>query len=201
MNNILLLGSQSESRRRLLADISVPFVQIDQSADEAQCDWNLPLQQLVESIAKHKMQHVIMPHLEDGQEAFVLTADTLTFDKKGTPLGKPLSRERAKEMLRAIREGALVGSAFCLDKKRYEYDTWQIKERMLGYVEAELIFDVPDEAIETYLDNTIALKASGAITVEGYGAQFFKYLNGSFTTVQGLPLFELRQALEHMDFF
>lgn len=201
MKNILLLASQSLSRKRLLGQVNIPFVLLDQYADEAACDWALPLPQLVESIAKHKMQQVIMPKGTAGQECFVLTADTLTQDMQGNVLGKPQDRQDAIRMLKAVRNGGRVGTAFCLDKKIFQFDTWQIKERIVRFVEARCIFDVPDHWIDRYLANSIALKASGAITVEGYGEQFFKELDGSYTTIQGLPLCQLRQALDQLGFF
>lgn len=201
MKNILLLASQSRSRRMLLSQIGVPFVLLDQDADEGQCDWGLPLPKLVESIAKHKMDQVIMPHGSAGQELFVLTADTLTQDLQGNMLGKPHTPERAMQMIRAVRQGALVATAFILDKKIYQFDAWQIKERVIKIVEARLVYDVPEQCIAEYIKNTNALSASGAITIEGYGAQFLKEVDGSYSTIVGLPLFELREALEQLDFY
>jgi septum formation protein len=201
MNNILLLASQSQSRRRLLADAAIPFVLLDQSADEKSCDWTLPLQELVLSIAKHKMEQIIMPKSEDGKELFVVTADTLTQDLQGNILGKPESREDAIAMLKAVRAGARVGTAFCLDKKVYRFDSWQTQQRILTFVEAQCVFNVPDMWMNDYLDHSFALTCSGSISLDGYGAQFFRSVYGSYTTVLGLPMTELRQALEKIGFF
>lgn len=201
MNNILLLASQSLSRRKLLSEIAIPFVLIDQEANEQACDWTLPLSALVESIAKHKMDHIIMPQGVAGKELFVLTADTLTQNEQGTILGKPTSREDAIQMLTSIRDGARVGTAFCLDKKIYQFDRWQIQERIIIYVESYCLFNVPDNWINRYLENTRALSCSGAIELEKYGQQFLELINGSYTTILGLPLCELREALEKLHFF
>lgn len=201
MKNILLLASQSQSRRSLLSDAAIPFVLLDQCADEKECDWGLPLPQLVVSIAKHKMEQIVMPKGEEGKELFVLTADTLTQDLQGTILGKPESREHAKEMIKSVRSGARVGTAFCLDKKIYRFDSWQIHERIVIFVEARCVFNVPDLLIEDYLDYSPALTCSGSIALDGYGAQFLQSLDGSYTTIIGLPLCELRNALEKLDFF
>jgi len=40
----------------------------------------------------------------------------------------------------------------------------------------------------------------GAGMVEGFGASFLKSINGSYSAVIGLPLFELRDALKKLDF-
>lgn len=201
MNNILLLASQSQSRRILLSQMQIPFVLLDQSADEQSCDWPLPLPVLVESIAKHKMEQVVLPSHTIQKEFFVLTADTLTQNSYGTILGKPTSRADAITMIQSIRSGAQIATAFCLDKKVYNYDRWQIQERIVTVVQSECIFNVPDSWIDCYLENTPALQCSGSIALEGYGQQFLQSLNGSYTAILGLPLCELRNALEKLGFF
>ncbi len=201
MNNILLLASQSYSRRQLLSQAAIPFVLLEQSADENACDWNMPLTQLVTSIAKHKMEQVILPRHTDSKPIFVLTADTLTQDLSGTILGKPTSRSHALEMLRAVRAGARIATAFCLDKKIYRFDTWQTQERIIMVVESSCIFNVPEQWLEQYLYHVPALSCSAAMYIEGYGAQFLKSVTGSYSTIIGLPICEVRQALEKMGFF
>ncbi|MCX5922118.1 MAG: Maf family protein [Candidatus Dependentiae bacterium] len=47
----------------------------------------------------------------------------------------------------------------------------------------------------------IALEAAHTIAIEEFGAQFLKVIHGSYLTIVGLPLFELREALEELDFF
>lgn len=201
MNNILLLASQSPSRRMLLAQASIPFVQLEQAANERACDWTLPLPQLVETIAKYKMEQVIMPARTEDKELFVLTADTLTQDLKGNILGKPDSRERALMMIKSIREGARVGTAFCLDKKVYRFDRWCIEERIVTFVEAQCVFNVPDALIDLYLERSHGLQCSGSMAIDDFGAQFLQSIHGSYTTIVGLPLCQLRQALEKIGFF
>ena len=66
----------------------------------------------------------------------------------------------------------------------------------------EYKFVIPDEWIEIYLKHSLlALSASNAIAVEGYGAQFLTAVNGSYSAIVGLPMFELRQALSDVGFF
>ncbi len=199
--NILLLASQSRSRRNLLSEAEIPFVQLDQYADEKACDWTLPLPHLVSSIAKHKMEQIIMPVGSNGKELFVVTADTLTESLQGEILGKPESREHAYAMLRSVSSGARVGTAFCLEKKVYRFEKWQTQEQIIEFVEARCVFSVPENTFDAYLANSPALTCSGAFALEGFGAQFFKSIDGSYTTILGLPMVELRKALEKIGFF
>ncbi|MDZ4154758.1 Maf family protein, partial [Methylicorpusculum sp.] len=63
------------------------------------------------------------------------------------------------------------------------------------------LFVVEDTAIDYYLDNSIGMGTSNAIAIEGFGEQFLKKITGSYSTVIGLPLFEVRQALDELGFF
>lgn len=198
----LLLGSQSVSRQMLLNEARIPFELIGQYADEAQCDWGLPLKQAVVSIAQHKMNHVIMPEGCDGDIRFVLTADTLSVDAQGILNGKPKDLEDAINKIR-LNRGIVheLATAFCLERKVFTDGQWRTQARIDRVVGASYIFDIPDEWLSIYLKKTIALKASGAVAVEQFGSQFLKSITGSYTTIIGLPLFELREALTELGFY
>ena len=198
----MLLGSSSVSRQQLLTQAKIPFTVISQSADESQCDWGLSLPQLVASIALHKMNHVMLPAGSiDGEHCFVLTADTLTQDADGTIQGKPVDRADAIEKIKRARGGSVLFTSFCLDKRVWKAGNWEIEQRIQKTVGAAFLFVIEDHAIDYYLDNSIGLGTSNAIAIEGFGEQFLKKITGSHSTIIGLPMFELRQALEELGFF
>ncbi|HSC24721.1 MAG TPA: Maf family protein [Candidatus Babeliales bacterium] len=202
VKNTLYFGSKSQSRRMLLEESQILFTIVDQNADESRCDWNLPLAQLVLSIAVYKMQHVILPHgKEEGDVCFVLTADTMSHDTEGVIHGKPIDRNDAIAKIKAIAKGAFLCTAFCLDKKIWRSGAWVIDNRIADVVKAEYLFVVSDEWIDTYLEKTPFLDVSGGVAVEKFGNQFLKTVHGSYSTIIGLPLFEVRQALEKLGFF
>lgn len=207
MKNILLLASTSKSRQRLLHESKIPFEIVKQDADESNFDWTLPLKDIVEQIAVHKMNHVILPKgQKEGQFCFVLTADTLGRDSKGNICRKPTSKQDAIDMIKSYRTGSQTGSAFCLDKKIWKNNKWETHTRVLEFVNSTYIFDIPDNWIERYFELSKAagidyMQVSGAVAIEEFGAQFLKTMNGSYTAVVGLPMYELRQALEKLDFF
>lgn len=184
----------------MLKKAGIQFEILEQNADETQCDWGLPLHKVVESIALHKMNHVIMPQGKEGQIAFVLTADTLGIDPTGTIRGKPVDEAEAIMMLKFARGGKnLCGTAFCLDKKIFKNGSWHNDIRIQGYAQAEYSFEVPDDQIKAYIERSNALEGAGAIKIED-GAQFVKYINGSYTAIIGLPMFEIWQALQKVGF-
>ena len=198
---VLLLASQSQSRTMLLAEAGIPFAVITQEADESACDWGQPIDKLVLSISLYKMEHAVLPEGKEGDTIFVLTADTLSKDANGEIQGKPKDRQNAIAKIKQAREGTRLCSAFCLDKKQFKDGGWHTIKRVHEVVSAEYCFDIPDNWIERYLEETIALSCSNAIAVEQYGSQFLKQVRGSYSAIVGLPMYELRQALERIGFF
>lgn len=200
--NTLLLGSKSLSRQMLLNDMGIRFLLVDQHADEIVNSAGLSFRQTLEAIAVQKMEHVMLPTANNGEVAFVITADTMGQDRLGVSHGKPADRADAIAKIKALRGSGIVGTVFCLDKKLFDGNQWLVEKRILCYVDARYEFDMPDSWIERYLEHTPNyLQISGALTVESYGAQFLKSIRGSYTTILGLPVFELRQALEQINFF
>lgn len=212
----LYLASQSRSRRLLLVQSRIPFIVINQTANEETYNAKLPFHEIVMHIARAKMEHAVIPqdHLnqsslqkatqhtyEKSDECFVLTADTLCADNDGVIYGKPVDWEDAKRMLLQWRSGCTVATAFCLDKKMYSDGQWHTKERIERCVTTRISFDIPDEWIDDYLEQTPSLTVAGAMAIEEYGALFVHSIEGSYTNIVGLPLFELRQALSKLGFF
>ncbi len=138
---------------------------------------------------------------QEGDICFVLTADTLGQDTHGNIQGKPVDREDAIKKIKDGRKGSQLSTAFCLDKKMWKSGVWETEKRIERVVHAEYRFYVPDEWIETYLEKSFGLSASGAIAVEAFGAQFLEYVHGSYTAIVGLPMFELREELQNIGFF
>jgi septum formation protein len=200
-HHTLLVGSKSPSRHMLLRAAQIPFTVIEQDANETLCDWTLHLSHIVAQIACFKMEHVQLPVGSEGDHCFVLTADTLSQDKDGTIQGKPIDRDDAIAKIKSARQGSSLSTAFCLDKKIWRNGQWQLIKRIERVVNAEYLFVIPDEWIDLYLEKSIALNTAGAIAVEDFGVQFLKVVDGSYSAIIGLPMFELHEALTTLGFF
>ncbi len=199
--NILLLGSSSQSRQMLLKEALIPFKEIGHGADEEAIDKTFPFEKLLVEIARHKMNHVTVPAGKEGDICFVLTADSMGKDKYGIVHGKPKNREDALKKIKALSEKSISGTALCVHKKIFRNGVWQVEKVIEKYVETEFAFSVPDYWIDQYLEHSWAMIAAGAIAVELYGAQFLKWVNGSYSGIVGLPMFELRKSLEELGFW
>jgi len=198
----LYLASTSRSRQLLLEEARIPFEVVGHGADEELVDRSLPFLELLQAIARYKMEHALLPAgIAEGQEIMVLSADSMGHDAQGVVHGKPKDKEDAIRKIKTLGEKAVTATAYCLDKKRWDGKSWVTVERKERVVKAHYKFVVPEHWIERYLEHSWAMIASGAIAVEFYGAQFLEWIDGSYTAVMGLPLFELRQDLEHLGFF
>jgi nucleoside triphosphate pyrophosphatase len=200
----LYLASGSASRQLLLEQSKIPFTVIEQTADELACDWQLPFGQLVVNIAQHKMKHALMPPgAFDGEYVVVLTADSLVQDEHGEIYGKPIDKDDAlSKFAQRNNRPVRIATGFCLAKKQWHDKQWTTQAVIEQCVVGECRVDVPEKWREAYYRNhPIALKAAGGFAVEGYGMQFLKSVHGSMTTIIGLPLYEVRQALDALGFF
>lgn len=197
----LYLASQSPMRKTLLEQAQIPFHIAPQTADEMACDWNREPFLVARSIARFKMDHVQLPTDIPSSECFVVTADTICVDRGGKVHGKPKDRADAMRMLDLWREESQVVTAFCLDKKRYIDGSWLTQERIEQSVQATVIFSVPERWLSSYLTLTPSMQCAGAMEIEGYGSLFVKEIHGSYSTILGLPLFEVREALTTLGFF
>ena len=196
----LYLASQSPMRHALVASMGIPFTVIDHSATEV-VDSALPPVEFVLAVARQKMEHLIMPIGQEGQVCFVLTADTMGCDAQGGLYGKPADRADAIRMLKILRKGAVCYTGLRLEKRIWQ-GAWKSVGQFESVTATTYELDLPDRWIADYLDNTPNyVSISGAFTIEGYGAQFLKWFNGSYTGVLGLPLNELRRGLEQLGFF
>jgi septum formation protein len=194
MKNIVYLGSKSLSRQKLLADSLIPFLLVSQDADEQVCSLDGSLEGLVTAIALQKMEHTIIP--DTLEESFVLTADTMVKDSQGRIFGKPSDHDDAVTMIKSARNGMRLATAFCL-----EHRLGFVINRVVRVCVAEYVIDVPDCWIDWTIENSIGMQCAGGFAMEGIGLQFLKHLNGSFSNLMGLPLYELRNELFAMKFF
>jgi septum formation protein len=201
----LYLASKSLSRACLLGSMGIPFELLEQTSNENICNWSLSISEIVSNLAIDKMRNVKLPAGILGQEIFVLTADTLVQDLGGTIHGKPKDKLDVYKKLKALKDGALVCTGFCLERKIYkaidDKPSWITDETIVEAVTAHCTVDIPDYWLEQYIKTVPVLDISGGISVDGFGAQFVRSIEGSYSAIVGLPLYELRAALERSGFF
>lgn len=171
----LILASGSPRRKELLSIFQIPFdilvSDVDESFDDSFLPWELPA---MLSERKAKAVQKIRP------DSMILAADTVV-DLKGKILNKPVDRQEAESMLKALSgEIHSVHTSYCIlspETKIIRTDTAKVHFRELSHQE-----------IQWYLDEGKPMDKAGAYGIQEWiGLIAVDKLDGSYFTVMGLP--------------
>ncbi|MDT8281694.1 MAG: Maf family protein [Gammaproteobacteria bacterium] len=182
----IILASASPRRRELLSQVAitadVQAVDIDESQKQGE-----PVLDYVVRLAKEKAQRGFEV-IENRKKLPVLGSDTIV-EIEGEVLGKPENRQHAKEMLgRLSGKKHQVHTAVAIvmgNKTFFKVSSTVVQFKTLRAQEVEL-----------YVASGEADDKAGAYAIQGRAAQFVKNINGSYSGVMGLPLFETVELLE-----
>ncbi|MFA6120376.1 MAG: nucleoside triphosphate pyrophosphatase [Sideroxydans sp.] len=192
----LYLASQSPRRRELLKQIGIHFeplllrndprrgIDVDEVALQ-----NEKPEVYVERVCREKAAAALQAiTLRNLRPAPILTADTIvTID--GNILGKPSDDQHAAEMLRSLsgkQHGVLTAVAIASDE-RIEC---RISNSTITFA------TLSEETIHRYLQTGEAQGKAGSYGIQGHAGAFVERLEGSYTGVVGLPLFETVELLK-----
>lgn len=182
----IILASASPRRRELLAQIGVTAIVQAVDIDESRKP-NEPVNDYVERLAMEKAQRGF-DTINNEKALPVLGSDTIV-EIDGMVLGKPESRSHAKEMLMQlsgqVHEVHTSVAIVTPDNKVLATSGTHVQFKTL---------DVQD--IESYISSGEADDKAGAYAIQGIAAQFVKNINGSYSGVMGLPLYETVELLE-----
>ena len=172
----LHLASASPRRAAILDSLGIVFsaagVAIDERQRPQEAADALVLRLAVEKAAAARLQHA----------GVVLAADTVVV-VDAEVLGKPRHEADALAMLARLsgrRHQVMTGVALC----------WGAKQRTaLSVTEVKFRDISPDEA-RAYWQSGEPCDKAGAYAIQGLGGTFVENINGSYSGVVGLPVFE-----------
>lgn len=180
----LILASASPRRRELLRQIGVSFRAIPAAVDETV----LPGEQPGDYVLRVAIEKAATVWRRSGGSLPVLAADT-TVVLDGGILGKPADRAEAVGMLQRLSGRThQVYSAIAL---RAGSDCTGDRLSVTRVTFAPLERDW----IEAYCDTGDPMDKAGAYGVQGAAAARIVRIEGSFSGVMGLPLFETSELL------
>lgn len=179
----IILASTSPRRAELLDQIGIEYqsypVDIDESAHKGE-----PVEQLVQRLAFEKAK-IASQQLQTNLP--VLGSDTLGL-VDGEILVKPRDFEHARCMLRKMSNNIhQVMTAIAVHHQ--------------GKVETALSINqvyfrsISDQEIRAYWETGEPQDKAGAYAIQGRGAVFVRFIEGSYSGVMGLPLYEVGQLL------
>ncbi len=183
MQTPLILGSQSPRRAELLRHLLPTFEICSADIDEQTQAGEAPLD-YVARMATEKNE-VLQSRF---QSTWILTADTVVV-LEDCILQKPENKAQGIEMLQRLSNRShWVHTAICL-AKNHQY-TQQVVSTQVWFS------PVSAAQAQAYWATQEPWDKAGGYGIQGIGGQFVVRIEGSYSSVVGLPLVETRQLLE-----
>lgn len=193
---MIYLASRSPRRRELLTQIGVKFEPLlfregsraDADTDEAVHPGEQPddyVRRITQVKAEAAWQRVVMRR--GLQRKPVLAADT-TVALAGEILGKPTDRSDAERILKILSgtQHRVLTAVAIQFESRFE----------MSVSESLVTFGTLDEArIQAYVQSGEPFDKAGAYGIQGRAGAFIERIEGSYSGVMGLPLFETATLL------
>jgi len=176
----IILASSSPRRRTLFEFLEPNFTCIEPNVDESRTVGETP-KDYVMRLAAMKASSV------DAKGALILGADT-TVTIGDTVLGKPDDREDATRMLSLL-------------SGRSHHVLTSVAARCDDVIETCLVStkvtfaQLSARAIACYLDTAEPWDKAGSYAIQGRGGVFVQSIEGSFSSVVGLPLAETKALI------
>jgi septum formation protein len=186
MNSLktILLASQSPRRRELLKQLAVKFEVAVADIDESIIDGETPREHVIR-LSREKARAGFS---QSGGTMPVLGSDTIVL-LDGEILGKPGSRAEAENMLMRLSgctHHVYSAVALALNPDRIT-DTLNIT--------AVTFAEIPAPWIKQYCLGDEPMDKAGAYAVQGGTARYIRRIEGSYSGVMGLPLYETAELL------
>ncbi|MEK7816441.1 MAG: nucleoside triphosphate pyrophosphatase, partial [Pseudomonadota bacterium] len=185
MTDFIYLASASPRRQELLRQIGLGFEAMPSDLDEVPQPGERPADYVLR-VARDKARHVAARMQEQASHP-VLGADTeVVLD--GEILGKPRDRGHGLDMLRRLSGRTHeVLSGVCVVHGEREYTALSVSRVTFRPLTAA--------EIAAYWDTGEPADKAGAYAIQGRAAAFIERLEGSYSGVMGLPLYELAGIL------
>ncbi|WP_338015420.1 Maf family protein [Dyella acidiphila] len=186
---MLYLASQSPRRRELLQQAGLDFAVLEVDIPELRDATESP-QDYVQRVARAKAR-AGLAQLAASEGGVVLGADTeVVLD--GDVFGKPVDADDAAAMLRRLsgRTHEVMSAVWLVAEGREQGDVCLSRVRFATLSEVD---------IAAYVASGEPFGKAGAYAIQGHGATLIEHLDGSYSGVMGLPLFETVRLLRRFE--
>lgn len=183
---MVILASRSPRRIELLKQVGIDCIVLPADIDESVRQHELPVQ-YVKRLAKEKALATAANMKKEYSHLIVLSADT-TVSLGDEILGKPENDQDALRMLTLLsgKQHAVhtAVAAFNGDKVHVVLNTTQVKMARLTA-----------KTIAAYIASGEHRDKAGSYGIQGKAAAWIESIEGSYSGVMGLPLFETVQLI------
>ena len=175
---MIILASESPRRRELIKKITKEFTVIPANIDESVL--HIPACDLPGELSKLKAYDVFAKCPNDK----VLACDTVVIID-GQILGKPHSKEEAKNMLQKLsgRKHVVISGYTIISKEK------EVTRTVRTYV---YFNKLSDELIDAYIATGSPMDKAGAYGIQDQEFDLVNHIEGSFDNVIGLPTEDIK---------
>ena len=184
----LILASASPRRRELLRQVGVRFRVVVAEVDERV----LPGEEPATYVLRVARDKALSIQASEGARLPVLGADTAVVLEQRI-LGKPVDRPGAIAMLHSLsgRTHEVYSAAVLVQADRPARECLNISRVTFA--------ELDPDWIEAYCDSGDPMDKAGSYGVQGRAAEKIARIEGSFSGVMGLPLYETCQLLRQAE--
>ena len=189
----IVLASSSPRRQQVLKAMGIPFVVNPPNIDEI-LPSDIKIEDGPEYLAAKKVEAVTKAQPIDQEIPWILGADTAII-LDGQMIGKPKDEEDAKSMLKKIQgktHKVITGIALFNGFLHYLATRTSVNTVTFN--------NMSDKEIDWYLQTGEWHGAAGAYRIQGMASCFIKKIEGSESSVMGLPIFELYDILREQGY-
>ncbi len=201
---MLILASASQSRKKILENCQIEFIQISSDFDETSIkEKNIFKLALELSFQKaycvsENIQKISLPEEFSYGPLEILGCDSI-FEFKGEAFGKPSNKEEAFNRWKKMSGefGFLhTGHTLIIGNFDSTSDIFKINEIIKKTVSSKVYFSkLEDSEIKSYIDTNEPLYCAGGFALEGIGGKYIEKIEGCFSNVMGLSSPWLRKNL------
>ncbi|HEZ0251801.1 Maf family nucleotide pyrophosphatase [Neisseria meningitidis] len=192
--NTLYLGSNSPRRMEILTQLGYRVVKLPADIDETVRQNEDPAR-YVQRMAEEKNRTALTLFCETNgtmPDFPLITADTCVVSD-GIILGKPRSQAEAATFLNLLSgTGHIVLTAVCIHYRGNAENRIQTNRVVFKPLTAE--------EIVAYVQSGEPMDKAGAYAVQGIGSIFIQSIEGSFSGIMGLPVYETVSMLQDLGY-
>ena len=201
---VLILASASKSRKNILKNSEIKFIQISSSFDESTIkERNVSNLVLELSFAKAKkvFEKVSFDYKEyqfKSASLEILGCDSV-FEYNGKIFGKPTSIEEANERWLRMSGGfgcLHTGHTLLFCEFNRKENKIILNKTVKEVIISKIFFsELQTKEISKYVNTLEPLQCAGGFALEGRGGKFIEKIDGCFSNVMGLSLPWLRKTM------
>ena len=185
----IILASTSPRRSEILTNLEIPFITITPPFDEV-TPQKMSTIDIPEYFATQKALSVLELIPAQYKDSIIIGVDTIVVCND-IIYGKPKNKKEAKQTLEALsgKEHTIISGIAAYNQKTQK----MISKTSINTI---CVATLSETDIDWYLSKNEWTDAAGSYKIQGLFQRYIISLNGSFSSVKGLPIFEFYDILK-----